>query len=202
MNFLAHTLLSGPRPAMQIGGFLGDFVKGPLRGDYPPEIEAGIQLHRNIDGFSDTLPALQELHTLLPSRWRRYNGILSDVLYDHLLALHWQDYHPEPIDLFCNRFYQHLAQQQHLLPDRARRLGLLGLSEPWLQGYGRHSAIAQVLTRIGGRLRRPVPLQEALYDIEPQMPQYRATFEAVFPVLQAFAARERRLLLSNLPDNG
>lgn len=200
MNFLAHILLSGPRPAMQIGGFLGDFVKGPLRGAYPAEIEAGIQLHRNIDGFTDALPALQQLHTLLPARWRRYNGILSDVLYDHLLALHWRDYHPEPIDRFCDRFYQQLAQQRHLLPDHALRLGLLGLSEPWLQGYARPSAIAEVLTRTGRRLRRPVPLQEALQHIEPQMPQYRATFEEVFPVLQAFAARERRLLLSKLPS--
>lgn len=198
MNFLAHILLSGSRPDMQIGGFLGDFVKGPLRGEFPPEIEAGIQLHRNIDGYTDSLPALRALRTLLPPQWRRYNGILSDVLYDHFLARHWQDYHPEPIDRFCGRFYQALAQQQRLLPDHARRLGLLGLSEPWLQGYARRSAIEQVLTRTGHRLRRPVPLQDALLHIEPQMSRYRETFEDVFPTLQAFAAQERRLLLSKL----
>ena len=88
MNFLAHILLSGSRSDMQIGGFLGDFVKGPLRGEFPPEIEAGIQLHRSIDAHTDSLPALQALRALLPLEWRRYNGILSDVLYDHFLARH------------------------------------------------------------------------------------------------------------------
>lgn len=198
MNFLAHILLSGSRSDMQIGGFLGDFVKGPLRGEFPPEIEAGIQLHRCIDAHTDSLPALQALRALLPLEWRRYNGILSDVLYDHFLARHWHDFHPEPIDRFCERFYQALAQQQHLLPEHARRLGLLGLQEPWLQGYARRSAIQQVLTRTGRRLRRPVPLQEALLHIEPHLPRYRETFESVFPALQRFAATERRLLLSRL----
>lgn len=198
MNFLAHIVLSGPRPDLQIGGFLGDFVKGPLRGEFPPGIEAGIQLHRNIDGYTDSLPALQALRALLPPQWRRYHGILTDVLCDHLLARHWQDYHPEPIDPFCNRFYHALARQQHLLPIHARRLGRLGLSEPWLQGYAQCSAIRLVLTRTGDRLRRPVPLQEALQHIEPQMPLYQETFASVFPVLQAFAAREQRLLLSAL----
>lgn len=198
MNFLAHILLSGSRPDMQIGGFLGDFVKGPLRGEFAPEIEAGIQLHRRIDAYTDSLPTLQGLRTLLPPEWRRYSGILSDVLYDHFLARYWDDFHPEPIDRFCERFYQALAQQQHVLPDHARRLGLLGLREPWLQGYARRSAIEQVLTRTGYRLRRPVPLQEALLHIEPQLPRYRETFEDVFPKLQGFAAEERQLLLSRL----
>ena len=198
MNFLAHILLSGSRPDMQMGGFLGDFVKGPLRGGFPAEIEAGIQLHRNIDAYTDSLPALRALRALLPREWRRYHGILTDILYDHFLAQYWDAYHSEPIDRFCARFYQTAAQRQHLLPDHARRLGLLGLREPWLQGYAQRSAIAQVLTRTGSRLRRPVPLQDALLHIEPQLAHYRETFEFVFPTLQTFAAQEERLLLSRL----
>lgn len=198
MNFLAHILLSGPQPDLQVGGFLGDFVKGPLRGDYPGAIEAGIQLHRNIDAYSDALPELRELRHSLPPRWRRYSGILTDVLYDHLLAQQWEQHHVEPLDVFCERFYQTLAERQHLLPDSARRLGQLGLTHPWLQNYSHREAVEQVLTRIGGRLRRPVPLQETLQHIEPRMALYQQTFERVFPALRAFAAHERRLLLSRL----
>lgn len=198
MNFLAHILLSGPEPDLQIGGFLGDFVKGPLRGHYPAAVEAGIQLHRSIDAYTDTLPALRELRHLLPPHWHRYSGILSDVLHDHLLAQHWERYHSEPLDVFCRRFYRTLAAQQHLLPSNAQRLSQLGLTHPWLQNYSQRETIEEVLIHIGTRLRRPVPLQEALQHIEPHMALYQQVFEGVFPALQVFAIRERRLLLSAL----
>lgn len=34
MNFLAHALLSGPDPALRVGGLMGDFIKGPLPGAF------------------------------------------------------------------------------------------------------------------------------------------------------------------------
>ncbi|KKM01805.1 hypothetical protein LCGC14_1790730, partial [marine sediment metagenome] len=49
MNYLAHIYLSGDHPEVMVGGLLGDFVKGPLRGQLPRAIEEGIALHRKID---------------------------------------------------------------------------------------------------------------------------------------------------------
>mgnify|MGYP003629303282 FL=1 len=67
MNYLAHFHLAqqlasrcglDERDAMQqgllIGGLLGDFVKGPLRGNYPATWEVGIRLHRRIDALTDS----------------------------------------------------------------------------------------------------------------------------------------------------
>ena len=53
MNYLAHLHLGGDRPAQLLGSLYGDFVKGPLAGQWPAEIEAGIRLHRRIDAFTD-----------------------------------------------------------------------------------------------------------------------------------------------------
>ena len=40
MNYLAHIALAGDNPEYQVGGLLGDFVRGPLIGKYSPAIEA------------------------------------------------------------------------------------------------------------------------------------------------------------------
>ena len=53
MNFLAHTLLAGDAASDRIGGLLGDFVKGLLPAGLPPDLAAGVALHRAIDSFAD-----------------------------------------------------------------------------------------------------------------------------------------------------
>ena len=45
MNYLAHIFLNGEDPEHQIGGFIGDFVKGDPKGRFTPGIEHGIKLH-------------------------------------------------------------------------------------------------------------------------------------------------------------
>jgi acyl carrier protein phosphodiesterase len=86
VNYLAHLYLSGHCPERMIGGLLGDFVKGPLRGDYPPAIEAGILLHRKIDVFTDNLPAVRTALSRFEPPYRRFGGILLDLWYPHFMA--------------------------------------------------------------------------------------------------------------------
>src|SRR3990167_1395012 len=56
MNYLAHLHLGGDAPAQLLGSLYGDFVKGPLAGQWPADIEAAIHLHRRIDVFTDNHP--------------------------------------------------------------------------------------------------------------------------------------------------
>ena len=53
MKYLAHFHLAGIDEGLISGALLGDFVKGPLRGDFDAAVERGISLHRNIDAFSE-----------------------------------------------------------------------------------------------------------------------------------------------------
>ena len=48
MNHLAHLLLAERSDGLLVGGFLGDFVKGRLKGDRPTAIEQGIKLHLSL----------------------------------------------------------------------------------------------------------------------------------------------------------
>ena len=61
MNFLAHFHLAWPDEGLIAGGLEGDYLKGPLRGELPPELERGIKLHRAIDAYTDKHDLVRQL---------------------------------------------------------------------------------------------------------------------------------------------
>ena len=54
MNFLAHAFLARDDIDLMIGSLMGDFVKGPLDGQYAPSITRGLILHRRVDTYTDS----------------------------------------------------------------------------------------------------------------------------------------------------
>lgn len=189
MNYLAHLYFSGADPQCQVGGLLGDFVKGPLCGRYPAGIEAGIRRHRQIDTLCGELPAIGALAATIAPPWRRYAGIAIDVLFDHLLARRWAQFHPRSLDEVCAAFYQALARHRAWLPERAHWLCDLAPQRRWLERYDEPEHMCEILERIGGRLRRPlslVPLWERL-QAQP------APIEAAFGETMAACARLAQL---------
>src|SRR3990167_2061737 len=111
MSSRAHLHLGGDAPAQLLGSLYGDFVKGPLAGQWPADIEAAIRLHRRIDVFTDSHPLQLQARARFAVERRRYSGILLDVFFDHCLALHWADYAAEPLPRFTVRVYQVLAAE-------------------------------------------------------------------------------------------
>ncbi|HSB98034.1 MAG TPA: ACP phosphodiesterase, partial [Spongiibacteraceae bacterium] len=122
MNYLAHFHLARASDAWIIGALLGEYVKGPLTGAWPPEWEQGIRLHRQIDAFSDQHATRLQFARLLPTEYRRYAGIVLDVYCDYLLSLHWQSFHDEALADFAERVYALLVQHMARLPPPAERM--------------------------------------------------------------------------------
>jgi acyl carrier protein phosphodiesterase len=191
VNYLAHLLLSGADPDVQVGGLLGDFVKGPLRETYPPAIEFGIQLHRRIDSLTDDQPAFRTAKSRLSPGWRRYAGIVLDIYFDHLLASRWEHLHDQALSDYCAAFYHHLAVRKPLLPAGALRFAEAAPRVAWLESYASTEAVPIMLTRVGQRLRRPVPMGEAWPELEANRKALERDFEELLPVLLEFARRER-----------
>ena len=73
-------------PALQLGGMLGDFVRGTPDPALPGGVIAGIRLHRAIDVYTDAHPQVLAAKALLQPPYRRYAGILLDMWFDHCLA--------------------------------------------------------------------------------------------------------------------
>ena len=195
MNFLAHILLSGPEPDIQVGGLLGDFVKGPLKGQYPVAVEHGIQLHRQLDAYMDSLPHMRELLAVFPRPWRRYGGIVIDISFDHFLARDWKNFHQQDLHTFCRAFYSHLESHRHRLPERARHFCDRAPAVGWLESYAQADIIPAVLNRVGERFRTPVALGETW----PIVHKHSADFERAFlSIMTALNHRAEIALKSRL----
>ncbi len=193
MNYLAHIALSGPEREHQIGGFLGDFVKGSLRGERPVAIEQGIALHRQIDRWGDSQPEVANFYRYFDPPWRRYAGIVCDIYFDHLLAKHWQKLRRDELDKFCCQFYTNLAEVFELLPEGAQRFAQTAPKNSWLQGYQYFHHLPVILHRVGQRFKKPVALEQLVNDLSYNHDAIEKDFFSLFPRLQAFSDQQRQL---------
>lgn len=85
----------------------GDFIKGKDLSTYIPIVQRGVKLHRTIDSYIDTHPAVKELLASLYTHLPKISGIAVDLYFDHLLARDWSKYHPIPLREFVDSFYKH-----------------------------------------------------------------------------------------------
>lgn len=60
MNFLAHLHLAHLAESSLSGNLLADFVRGNPEESFPPDVVAGIHMHRRIDVLTDNLPEVRE----------------------------------------------------------------------------------------------------------------------------------------------
>jgi len=121
LNYLAHIFLSGNNAQMQIGNFIGDFVKGNHYEKYPLHIKRGILLHRKIDSFTDSHQIVKETIVLLRPTFGRYSAIILDMYFDYFLALNFSNYHSKiSLNLFSLRFYFYIILHYNHLPPKVK----------------------------------------------------------------------------------
>ncbi len=121
MNYLAHIYLSGNNRQIQVGNFIGDFVKGKQHEQFPKTIQKGILMHRAIDDFTDNHPVFKETVALLRPSFNRYSGIIVDMYYDYLLASDFRRYSPNrSLHCFSLNFYASALLYYRWLPKRVK----------------------------------------------------------------------------------
>ena len=122
MNHLAHLVLAGRDPDDRLGALLGDHVKGRLEtSELSAGLVRGIRLHRRIDAWSDSDPAVTGLLARFRPPWRRYGGIVLDVLFDRELSRRWGEFGPQPRAEFGRAIDALLAERRADLPPRLAR---------------------------------------------------------------------------------
>lgn len=192
MNFLAHALLSGEAEADRVGGLMGDFVKGPLPAGLPPDLAAGVALHRAIDSFADRHPAFAASRARVSPGRRRVGGILVDLFYDHLLARDWADHGEGSLKAYTARLYASLDRYSAQLPPAAREIAGLMRRDDWLCSYRDVSAVGRVIDRMAVyRLRRATPLGGGIEEFLADSAGFGSDFRAFLPDAIAFASQWR-----------
>ncbi|WP_255987499.1 acyl carrier protein phosphodiesterase [Chitinolyticbacter albus] len=192
MNYLAHLYLAGDEAADRVGGLMGDFVRGPLPGALPPDLAAGVALHRAIDAWADTHPAFQASRARVSPVRRRVAGIMVDLYYDHFLARDWSRYHHLPLTDFAAMAYAETAARSDALPERlAQQLPNMRQYD-WLASYADPANVGYALDRMAQRLRQPNSLAGAGEELLRDYAGFAADFALFLPDARAFAEAWRR----------
>jgi acyl carrier protein phosphodiesterase len=192
VNFLAHLHLSDGTPGSMLGGILADFVKGPDVAALPPDIVAGVMLHRHIDAFTDRHPVVQRSVGRVSEKLGWFSGIVIDVYYDHVLAREWDRYSAVPLRAFADRVYALLEDRFALVPAEASVFVRRFIETDRLLQYATPEGIADTLLRLSGRImermpKRVVRLQDSMPDLIAADADLAADFHAFYPELIASA---------------
>jgi len=183
MNWLSHLFLSEPNPAFRIGNLLPDLAPMSALSGLPTEFLRGIKQHRRIDAFTDSHAIFRRSIARVGPEFRRYGGILVDIFYDHFLTREWATLSAVPLAPFTDEVYASFETHRHEIPPEAYGHLERMKSGNWLCAYGDLEGVALTLRRISQRLRKPVPLADAVSVFESDYAGFQADFAAFFPEL-------------------
>lgn len=186
MNFLAHFQLAWPEDGLIAGALEGDYYKGPVGDDLPPDVAQGVRLHRAVDAYTDQHPRIKRLREEFPPGLRRCAGILIDLAFDHYLSTHWHRFSETALPEFIPAVYSSLQNQESVLSEGSRSMLSRMIEYDILTLYGDWHTVPASAERIGRRFRRG----NLLLGIEPELTRARPEIEAAFldfyPDLQKF----------------
>ncbi len=171
-----------------VGNFIGDFVKGGnLSEQFGSEIVKGIELHREIDSFTDTHPIVRESKKKLQPKYHHYAPVIVDVFYDYFLAKYWTNYHPDSLADFAAQTYQIILDHDAVLPAEVKRLMPYMMKGNWLVNYSTLEGIQQALTGMSRRTKFDSKMNESVVELKEYHDDFKKEFEAFFPELTLHA---------------
>ncbi len=194
MNFLAHSLIphlaADPgHPDLVAGGFLGDFIKGPVPpGRLPGTLAAGVRLHRRIDAYSNEQAGIRASCDRFPPPLRRFAPIFVDVIADHLLARHWSRFCDLPLQDFTSSVYRAIERHTGLLGDQGLRFFEFMVAEDLLAGYAKPEVMMRSLGSVTRRLRHTSMDAQLATTVERRLDALEQDFLMYFPDLVAHAS--------------
>lgn len=180
-----------------MGNFIGDFVKGKDLHNYEELITIGIQVHREIDFFTDNHELVRQSTKRLRADYRHYSGVIVDMFYDHFLAIHFQDYASISLEAFTNNAYKLLEQNIDLFPPKAQNMLPYMIRGNWLMNYKHLGGIHRSLQGISRRTKFDVQLHLAVQDLQKHFHLYEAEFKAFFPQIMEHISVFREDLINS-----
>jgi acyl carrier protein phosphodiesterase len=158
LNYLAHAYFSFNDAGILTGNMISDFIKGKKRYDYPPGIQKGITLHREIDEFTDAHEATRQAKEIFRPHYRLYAGAFVDVVYDFFLANDPLVFTESSLMDFSQSTYALLSENSKWFPEKFAVMFPYMKSQNWLYNYRLPFGIEK---SFGGLVRRANYLEES-----------------------------------------
>lgn len=185
MNFLAHLYLSKNHDDLMIGNFIADAVKGNRHKDFDSGIQAGILLHRFIDSFTDEHPIVRRSKRRLNSRYKHYNGVIIDIIYDHFLAKNWLNYAEVPLNEYAETTYAFLMKQIDSFPEKIQFMLPYMVKNNWLIMYASIEGIGRILNGMNRRTDGKSQMNLAVEDLRLHYADFEKDFSTFFEELKS-----------------
>lgn len=190
MNFLAHLYLSGNDEKLLTGNFIGDYVKGKNFLKYPGKIREGIILHRLIDTFTDTHPNFREVKVLFRGEFGLYSGVVTDLIFDHLLASQWDKYCNLSLPGFAKKVHAVLLRNFVYLPPRVQGFLPVLIANKRLESYAHVKGIHQSLDIMSRYTSLPEKADIAIETMQNNMEFITDRFSIFMNELITYAEQE------------
>lgn len=197
MNYLAHVFLSGANEELLVGNFIADSVKGNQRHLFSPGINQGIALHRQIDTFTDSHSIVEASKKRLRPDYRKYAGVITDIFYDHFLAIHFNKYTTVSLPEFSQQVYKTVLQHEAILPEKVHYFLPYMMRDNWLLNYQNLEGIKRSLTGMSRRTTFISNMETATVELEKNYAFYETEFLTFFPELQEYVHHQIEILSQN-----
>jgi len=179
-----------------IGNFIADAVKGNKYKKYSKKIQTGILLHREIDNYTDNHPIVKKSKRRLNERYKHYDGVIIDILYDHFLAKNWNDYSEIPLDVYAQNMYTFLNEHFESFPEKIQKMLPYMIEYNWLVSYASIDGIALVLYGMNRRTKGVSKMDMAIDDLKKHYKEFEVDFTTFFKDLEQFTKEKSVILLS------
>lgn len=186
MNYLAHIYLSGNNDELKIGNFIADEIKGKSYSQFPEPIQKGILLHRAIDDFTDHHPLVFKGAHRFFDKLGHYNGVVIDMIYDHLLAKNWSVYSQIPLEKFAEDFYLLLETNQPILPQKITKIIPYMIRHNWLLSYADLESLRDILHQMNHKTKHQTSLHKGVDIYLAHQHEFENEFESFFRDIQKF----------------
>lgn len=184
MNYLAHMLLTHRSASLTVGNFLGDMIRNNELDEVPEDIQNGIFLHRKIDSFTDNHHSVRQVIALLRDRQGKYAPVAADVLFDHILANHWEAFCAIEYEEFCALIYDKLRDRFEDIPQRLQPRADRMIHYRWIEGYENRDQFFRTLERLDIRSNFPSRFTELITQYNRHNDEIDTYFFRFFPELQ------------------
>ena len=189
MNFLAHLFLSCNNDDLTIGNFIADFIRNKEVGHFSSGVQLGIQLHRQIDRYTDNHPEVRKGTRRLQAVHHKYAPVVIDILYDYLLATNWSKYHSDPLEVFCQQVYRLFEDRMDEIPAKLQRNLPTMIENNWLVRYGTWEGLDYTFKRMDQRAKFPSNFKAATQQLKEDLGIYTEEFHRFFPEVNAFVCK-------------
>ena len=184
MNYLAHAYLSFGRPEILVGNMISDFVKGKKKYEYSRGILKGIELHRDIDKFTDDHAATKLAKQIFVPHYGLYSGAFIDVVYDYFLANDKNKFANDSLFDFTQQVYASLDNHKLAFPEKFLAMYPHMKKNNWLFNYKEKWGIKRSIEGLVYRAAYLSDAETAFELFEKNIDELGNSYSAFFPELK------------------